>query len=194
MWVYLYSFCNQVHRYSAPEEHDALCYTSTAMAVFLQLLLVCMNRLPSSFLCSFTMYHSCYGNSTCEAGASSCTFCTALIVDYNHRTHDRLRPSQRMYALSQAVDQEAGTDLDPSNAQAGGPRGSGGPPGAFRGPVSDHPPELGSIQRASIRSIKPYGVFVQMEGFRSNALVHLSQVPIARSAAWLSLVHVCVTC
>lgn len=40
---------------------------------------------------------------------------------------------------------------------------------------------MGSIQKASIRSIKPYGVFVQMEGFRSNALVHLSQVPHRRS-------------
>lgn len=82
----------------------------------------------------------------------------------------------------QAVSQEDGTDLDPTNAQAGGPRGGGGAPGAFRGPVSDVPPDLGSVQRASIRSIKPYGVFVQMEGFRSNALVHLSQVPPARSA------------
>lgn len=81
----------------------------------------------------------------------------------------------------QAVSQEDGTDLDPSNAQ-GAPRGGGGAPGGFRGPVSDTPPEIGSVQRASIRSIKPYGVFVQMEGFRSNALVHLSQVPIGRSA------------
>lgn len=82
----------------------------------------------------------------------------------------------------QAVSQEDGTDLDPSNAQAGGGRG-GGPPGGFRGPVSDAPPNLGSVQRASIRSVKPFGVFVQMEGFRSNALVHLSQVPNGRSAA-----------
>ena len=96
--------------------------------------------------------------------------------------------------LPQAVDHEDGTDLDPSNTQAGGPSGAGGPPGGFRGPVSDHPPELGSIQRASIRSIKPYGVFVQMDGFQSNALVHLSQAPIARSAAWSPLVYVHVTC
>ncbi|DBA79854.1 TPA: hypothetical protein ACH3X2_007690 [Trebouxia sp. C0005] len=74
-----------------------------------------------------------------------------------------------------AVSQEDGTDLDPNNAQ-GASRGGGGPPGGFRGPVSDTPPDIGSVQRASIRSIKPYGVFVQMEGFRSNALVHLSQV------------------
>ena len=79
------------------------------------------------------------------------------------------------------MSQEDGTDLDPSNAQ-GAPRGGGGPPRGFRGPVSDTPPDIGSVQRASIRSIKPYGVFVQMEGFRSNALVHLSQVPIGRSA------------
>ena len=89
----------------------------------------------------------------------------------------------------QAVDQENGTDMDPSNSQAGGPRGPGGPPGGFRGPVSDQPPELGSIQRASIRSIKAYGVFVQMEGFRSNALVHLSQVPITRSAKFHIVSH-----
>lgn len=76
-----------------------------------------------------------------------------------------------------AVSQEDGTDLDPSNTQAGGPKGGGGgPPGGFRGPVSDSPPELGSIQKAAVRSIKPYGVFVQMEGFRSNALVHVFQV------------------
>ena len=92
-------------------------------------------------------------------------------------------------ALLQAVDQEEGTDLDPSNTQAGGGKGGGGPPGGFRGPVSDSPPEIGSIQRASVRSIKPYGVFVQMEGFRSNALVHLSQVPSARSAAVQSSLH-----
>ena len=79
--------------------------------------------------------------------------------------------------VAQAVSQEDGTDLDPSNTQAAGSRA----PGGFRGPVSDAPPELGSIQKASIRSIKPYGVFVQMEGFRSNALVHLSQVPQCRS-------------
>lgn len=83
------------------------------------------------------------------------------------------------------MDQEDGTDLDPSNTLAGGARGAGGPPGGFRGPVSDAPPELGSIQRASIRSFKPYGVFVQMEGFRCNALVHLSQVPVTRSAKFL---------
>ena len=102
------------------------------------------------------------------------------------------------HALPQAVDQEQGTDLDPSNTQAAGGRGGVGPPQGFRGPVSDSPPELGSIQRASIRSIKPYGVFVQMEGFRSNALVHLSQVPTARSealhyyATWLSFCCVSV--
>ena len=85
--------------------------------------------------------------------------------------------SDQFLFLAQAVSQEDGTDLDPSNAQAGGSRA----PGGFRGPISDMPPELGSVQKATIRSIKPYGVFVQMEGFRSNALVHLLQVPQCRS-------------
>lgn len=90
---------------------------------------------------------------------------------------------------AQAVSQEDGTDLDPSNSQAAGSRA----PGGFRGPVSDNPPELGSIQKASIRSIKPYGVFVQMEGFRSNALVHLSQVPQCRSGNLLFAFHIAVS-
>lgn len=30
--------------------------------------------------------------------------------------------------------------------------------------------------RGTVASVKPYGIFVRMEGFRANALVHLSQV------------------
>ncbi|KAJ7289970.1 hypothetical protein O6H91_Y301400 [Diphasiastrum complanatum] len=37
-------------------------------------------------------------------------------------------------------------------------------------------PDLYSIQKGKVRSIRPYGVFVNLYNYRSNGLVHLSQI------------------
>ncbi|BDA46039.1 probable nucleolar protein of 40 kDa [Coccomyxa sp. Obi] len=75
------------------------------------------------------------------------------------------------------VSQEDGADLDPTNAAAirggGGGRGGGI---SFGGPQSDAPPEVGSVLQAMVASVKPYGIFVRLKGFRANGLVHLSQI------------------
>eukprot|EP00271_Cylindrocystis_brebissonii_P019185 TRINITY_DN573_c0_g2_i1.p1 TRINITY_DN573_c0_g2~~TRINITY_DN573_c0_g2_i1.p1 ORF type:complete len:642 (-),score=166.07 TRINITY_DN573_c0_g2_i1:333-2183(-) len=52
-----------------------------------------------------------------------------------------------------------------------GPGGSGS-----RSNLSDALPELYSVHKASVRSVRPFGLFVEMEGFRKHALVHLSHV------------------
>jgi hypothetical protein len=43
--------------------------------------------------------------------------------------------------------------------------------------------QVGAVLRGTVSSVKPYGLFVRLEGFRANALVHLSQVrrPPARA-------------
>lgn len=71
-----------------------------------------------------------------------------------------------------AVDQETGADLDPNNQLTLG--GGGGGPGGGR--QSDAPPELHSVHSGVVQSVKPFGVFVQLDGFRKYALVHTSQI------------------
>lgn len=36
--------------------------------------------------------------------------------------------------------------------------------------------QVGSVLQAIVASVKPYGIFVRLRGFRANGLVHLSQV------------------
>lgn len=83
----------------------------------------------------------------------------------------------RLSCSTRAVSQEDGTDLDPEgrllSVPGGGGTGGGGQGGA---PQSDLPPELDSVHRGTVQSIRPFGVFVQLEGFRKYALVHSSQV------------------
>lgn len=45
-----------------------------------------------------------------------------------------------------------------------------------RGSDADVIPELYSIHKATVRSVRPFGIFVQMEGFRKHALIHVSHV------------------
>ena len=47
--------------------------------------------------------------------------------------------------------------------------------------------QVGAVVRGTVASVKPYGIFVRMEGFRANALVHLSQVQTLRYVLALSL-------
>lgn len=72
-----------------------------------------------------------------------------------------------------AVNQETGEDLDPSGLlqNKGQSRGRD-----RRENQSDNPPEIGSVHKARILSIRPFGAFVQIEGYRANGLVHVSQV------------------
>lgn len=43
-------------------------------------------------------------------------------------------------------------------------------------PWSDAMPELYSIHKATVKRVKPFGFFIQLEGFRRQGLVHWSQV------------------
>ncbi|PSC76425.1 S1 RNA binding domain-containing [Micractinium conductrix] len=83
----------------------------------------------------------------------------------------------RLAASMRAVNQEDGTDLDPDNvlALAGG-RGGGGGGGGGGGRDSDQPPELYSIHRAAVQQVRPFGVFVKIDGYRKFGLVHFSQI------------------
>ncbi len=36
--------------------------------------------------------------------------------------------------------------------------------------------QVNTVVQASVASVKPYGIFVRLKGFRANGLVHLSQV------------------
>lgn len=49
-----------------------------------------------------------------------------------------------------------------------------GPPS--RTPMNDGPPTVGSIHRGTVHTIRPFGLFVAIEGFRKHVLVHHSQV------------------
>lgn len=88
--------------------------------------------------------------------------------------------TEAIFVQLQAVSQEDGRDLDPDNRLAsrggGAPRGAGAGINAGRANLSNEAPPIGSVHKASVMSIKPFGVFVAMEGFRSNGLVHLTQV------------------
>eukprot|EP00884_Botryococcus_braunii_P001360 jgi/Botrbrau1/11224/Bobra.0075s0020.1 len=76
---------------------------------------------------------------------------------------------------AKAVDQDSGKDLDPENRLAQGGGGGGGG-GGRDGPQKTEPPDLGSIHRATVATIKPFGVFVRIQGYRSNGLVHFTQI------------------
>lgn len=78
--------------------------------------------------------------------------------------------STKVACSMKAVDQETGRDLDPENRAAMQPRRGGD------GPVSYEPPELDSVHKATIASLRPFGAFVRLEGYRANGLVHVSQV------------------
>jgi len=73
-----------------------------------------------------------------------------------------------------AVDQKHGTDLDPDNLLFNG--GGTGTERHRGGASSDLAPALYSIHKGTIQSVKPFGVFVQLEGFRKYGLVHTSQI------------------
>ena len=38
------------------------------------------------------------------------------------------------------------------------------------------PPPLHSVQKGRVVSVRPFGLFVRMEGFARDGLVHMSQV------------------
>jgi predicted RNA-binding protein with RPS1 domain len=83
------------------------------------------------------------------------------------------RGSWRVSCSMKVVDQSSGADLDPDNvvaARHGGGRGGG----AMQ--RSEAAPELWSIHQGTVQSVRPFGVFVELDGFRKYALVHFSQL------------------
>ncbi|KAF6261416.1 hypothetical protein COO60DRAFT_1636853 [Scenedesmus sp. NREL 46B-D3] len=50
------------------------------------------------------------------------------------------------------------------------------PPYPTPGAMSEEPPAVGSIHRGAVHTVKAFGVFVSIEGYRRHVLVHHSQV------------------
>lgn len=44
---------------------------------------------------------------------------------------------------------------------------------------ADVPPEVGSIHHARVVSVRPFGAFVDLPGYRKQALIHSSQVTLS---------------
>ena len=74
------------------------------------------------------------------------------------------------------VDQGSGEDLDPDGSKAAALEDANRRGGGRGAPLSDEPPPLNSTHRAAVREVKPYGVFVRLDGFRKNALVPTREV------------------
>ena len=96
---------------------------------------------------------------------------------------DEQRGGLKLTCAMAVVDQATGSDLDPGNTRLDRPRG--GPP------ASEEPPPVGSVHRAVVQDIKPYGIFVSLPGFRRSGLVHSSQVRVALGS-WL--LQACMGC
>lgn len=77
----------------------------------------------------------------------------------------------KLAASMRAVDQASGSDLDPDGALFARSSRSGGDRAE-----SDALPELWSVHRATVDSLRPFGAFVRLEGFRRSGLVHASQI------------------
>ena len=67
-------------------------------------------------------------------------------------------------------------------------------------PIADRAPwpiQVGAILQGCVASVKPYGLFVRLDGFRANGLVHSSQVGICwlnRDAAFYAVLKAVWTC
>ncbi|WIA36670.1 hypothetical protein OEZ86_007953 [Tetradesmus obliquus] len=79
-------------------------------------------------------------------------------------------------AAAAAVDRDRGHDRDRDRQWDRDRGGGGGPRRPPAGPMSDEPPPIGSIHRGVVHTVKPFGVFVAIEGYRRHVLVHHSQV------------------
>lgn len=49
-------------------------------------------------------------------------------------------------------------------------------PGQERPALLHSPPEVGSIHRGTVQNIRPFGLFVELQGYRRHGLVHNSQI------------------
>jgi hypothetical protein len=68
-------------------------------------------------------------------------------------------------------------DTGRSDAGRGREFGDRGPTGRYGlPPPAAEAPEAGTIHLATVASVQPYGVFVEMPGFRKQGMVHHSQV------------------
>ena len=88
--------------------------------------------------------------------------------DYDYDDDERIlvgrdRDGEHDYDERRAVGRGRG------RGRAGGRRGRGD----IDKPVA---PPLYSVVKATVHSIRPFGIFVQIEGYRNHGLVHLSQV------------------
>ena len=70
------------------------------------------------------------------------------------------------------MSQVDGKDLDPENTV-----------GKKFQSLKEEPPNVGTTHKAIVQSVKSYGAFVRLEGYKSNGLVHSSQVGCLFDAA-----------
>ena len=78
------------------------------------------------------------------------------------------------WRAGQAVSQEDGTDLDPSGA-LDAPAQQHERGGEDVGSRKDGAPPVGTILKGRVHSIKPFGVFIALDGWRNHGLVHFRQ-------------------
>jgi predicted RNA-binding protein with RPS1 domain len=106
----------------------------------------------------------------------------------------------RIACSMKVVDQESGRDQDPDDeegatrraAAAGGGGGGGGGfgGGGFGGGLggfsggggggggarSTEPPPVGSVHRGRVKTVMPFGIFIELDGFAKQGLCHISQL------------------
>ncbi|GAB4812977.1 hypothetical protein N2152v2_000023 [Parachlorella kessleri] len=114
---------------------------------------------------------------------------------HHHQQQQRRYSPPRPHSRSRSPLQRPGGGSDRFPRQAGGrdygtshrghmqeqdrpppQRGYGGGGGRGGGPGSEEPPPVGSIHHAAVVSIRPFGAFVELPGFRKQGLVHHSQI------------------
>jgi len=80
------------------------------------------------------------------------------------------------------VDQATGADLDPDNVVTAEEQKlqveqrRRHEEFEQRRNATDEPPAVYSIHKCSVRSVRPFGIFVELPGYRKHGLVHLSQI------------------
>jgi predicted RNA-binding protein with RPS1 domain len=95
-----------------------------------------------------------------------------------HVFEDSVTKQTKLKLAMNVVDQQTGQDLDPEHTKSRGDSGSSGHNGSSRDgkPLSSDPPDMYSLHQGSVQGIQTFGAFIQLPGFRSNGLVHITQI------------------
>ena len=100
-----------------------------------------------------------------QALSWACPLRSRVFVKVTDVQPDARGGNQLRISLSmRAVDQTTGADMDPDNRDAAAAS------------ASDAAPLLGAVLGGSVLQLRPFGIFVSLDGYRKNGLVHSSQV------------------